>query len=322
MRQWKLPGTDLFISSIIMGTGNFTEATEADAMRRMDNFAECDGNLLDTANSYGKIRSNDPNISEQIIGRWLKQSSMGSKMMISTKGGFPPFEDLTNSRLSIEDVSHDLELSLQTLGRETIDLYYLHRDDHAIPVADLLGMLQDFRRQGKIRYYGLSNWTAERVAQALEIDRKSEDSGLIAVQNRWSLVRYNDRAAHDPNLIAMDGASWELFKQQNLAVMPYSSLGKGYFSKYLQSTSSITEKLRRYYENDLNQKRAEALRQLHKETGYSISQIVLAWLLHQPMPVYPVVGFSKNEQLRDAVEAAGINFSYPMLEKLNAGELW
>ncbi|MBP1757316.1 MAG: Aldo/keto reductase family, partial [Firmicutes bacterium] len=101
-----------------------------------------------------------------------------------------------------------------------------------------------------------------------------------------------------------------------------SSLGKGYFSKYLQNTCEVTEKLRRYYENDLNKKRAEALRKLHKETGYSISQLVLAWLSHQPMPVYPVVAFSRNEQLNDAVEAAGINLSLPMIELLNAGEPW
>ncbi len=322
MRQWKLPGTDIWISSIIMGTGNFTAETESDALRRIDHFAECDGNLLDTANSYGKTHSGDPNLSEQIIGRWLKQSSLGSNMMISTKGGFPPFEDLTNSRLSKAEVAADLEMSLSALGRETIDIYYLHRDDHSIPVAELLEMLHDFRRQGKIRFFGLSNWSTDRMAQAIELEKKSSDKALIAVQNRWSLVRYNDRAAVDPNVIAMDRESWELFKRENFAVMPYSSLGKGYFSKYLQSTCSITEKLRRYYENDLNQKRAEALRQLHKETGYSISQLVLAWMMHQPMPVFPVVGFSKNEQLRDAVEAAGMNLPFKMIEKLNAGEVY
>ncbi|MBP1757203.1 MAG: aldo/keto reductase, partial [Firmicutes bacterium] len=146
MRQWKLPGTDLWISSIVMGTGNFSMAGEPDNLRLIDRFAEMDGNLLDTANSYGKSRTNDPNISEQIIGRWLKSSSQASAMMIITKGGFPPFEDLTNSRLQPADVAADLELSLATLGRDTIDLYYLHRDDPSIPVADLLGMLHEFRK--------------------------------------------------------------------------------------------------------------------------------------------------------------------------------
>ncbi|MDD2533793.1 MAG: aldo/keto reductase [Eubacteriales bacterium] len=322
MRQWMIPDTDLFISSIVMGTGNFSVETEADAMRRIDHFADCDGNLLDTANSYGKLRTSDPNSAEQIIGRWLKQSSQGSSMMISTKGGFPPFEDLTNSRLTVDDVTADLELSLQTLGRDTIDIYYLHRDDPSIPVADLLGMLRDFRQQGKIRYYGLSNWSTDRVAEAIALEKKQVDKALLAIQNRWSLVRYNDRAAIDPTVVAMDWPAWELFKKENMAVMPYSSLGKGYFSKYLQNTCSMTEKLRRYYENDLNKHRADALKQLHKETGYSISQLVLAWLLQQPMPVFPVVGFSKNEQLRDAVEAAGMNLSFSQIEMLNAGETW
>lgn len=322
MRQWKIPKTDLWISSVVMGTGNFSAVNEPDNLRLIDHFAELDGNLLDTANSYGKSRTSDPNISEQIIGRWLKSSSQASSMLISTKGGFPPFEDLTDSRLQPAEVAADLELSLSTLGRETIDIYYLHRDDQSIPVPELLGMLREFRKQGKIRYFGLSNWSTARVAEAIELEKKETDKGLLTVQNRWSLVRYNDRASTDPTLEAMDWETWELLKNENFTVMPYSSLGKGYFSKYLQNTCSVTEKMRRYYENDLNRKRAEALRQLHKETGYSISQLVLAWLSQQPMPVYPVVAFSKIEQLHDAIEAAGINLSNAMIERLNAGEPW
>ncbi len=322
MRQWKMPGTELWISSIVMGTGNFSAAGEPENLRLIDHFAEADGNLLDTANSYGKTKTSDPNISEQIIGRWLKSSSQASSMMISTKGGFPPFEAMTDSRLQPADIKADLELSLKTLGRETIDLYYLHRDDHSIPVADLLGLLRELRQQGKIRYFGLSNWSTSRIAEAIELEKQQTDKVLAAVQNRWSLVRYNDRAATDPTLEAMDWEAWELLKRENLAVMPYSSLGKGYFSKYLQNSCEVTEKLRRYYENDLNKKRAEALRKLHKDTGYSISQLVLAWLSQQPMPVYPVVAFNRNDQINDAVEAAGINLSQPMIEQLNAGEPW
>lgn len=322
MRQWKLPGTDLYLSSIVMGTGNFKAQNEAEALRQIDHFAELDGNILDTAAMYGKVTDSDPNIAEQIIGRWLKQSSQASSMLISTKGGFPTFEDPSDSRLTGSELTIDLENSLQALGRETIDFYYLHRDDRSIPVAELLGLLDTFRQQGKIRYYGLSNWRTDRIAQAIALTQDQSNKGLLAIQNRWSLVRYNDCAATDPSVVAMDQAAWELFSREQLAVMPYSSLGKGYFSKYLQNTSEINEKLQRYYENDLNKRRAGALKHLHKETGYSISQLVLAWLMHQPMPVFPVVAFSRTEQLHDAVEAAGINLSKDQIEQLSAGENW
>jgi aryl-alcohol dehydrogenase-like predicted oxidoreductase len=322
MRKWKLPGTDLFISAIVMGTGNFCTQNENDALRLLDHYAGHDGNLLDTAGSFCRRQRGDTNQAEQIVGRWLKTSSQAGDMLISTKGGqsLPGAPD--RGRIRREDLVADLDLSLQTLGRETIDLYYLQHDDPDQPVAELLGLLSDLRRQGKIRYYGLSDWSAPRLAAAIDLDRQEKEPGLIAVQNRWSLVRYNDQAASDPQMVAMDWQAYELFKQKQQAVLPYSSLGKGYFSKYLQNTCEISAKLRRDYENDLNRRRAEALRQLHRETDYSVSQLVLAWLLHQPMPVFPVVAFSRSEQLHDAVAAAGINLSYAMIEQLNAGEPW
>lgn len=322
MRHWLLPGTDLWVSAIVMGTGSFTPANEKDHHRQLEQYAELDGNLIDTANIYGKNRDSDPNLCEQLIGRWLKECSLGSAMLISTKGGFPLFDDPLQSRLTPTEVEADLDLSLQALGRETIDFYYLHRDDPQQPVEELLGMLQNFRRKGKIRYFGLSNWSTERVAAAVGSLKTSGADGLAAIQNRWSLVRYNDKAACDPTVVAMSESSWQLHKRENLAIMPYSSMGKGYFSKYLQNTSSLTEKMQRYYDNELNRRRAEALRTLGNELQLSIPQLVLAWLLHQPMPVYPIVGFSRLEQLKDAVGAAGVNLPADIIALLNAGSVW
>jgi aryl-alcohol dehydrogenase-like predicted oxidoreductase len=322
MRKWKMPITDWWISGIVMGTGNFCRNTEAEALRLMDHFAEHDGNLLDTAHTYCKLRPEDQNVAEQIVGRWLRESSQASDMLISTKGGHKLSDDFAPASISLGEIETELDHSLATLGRETIDLYYLHRDDPSQPVEALLDILRDFRRKGKIRYFGLSNWSTDRIREAIALEKQARDRGLVAIQNRWSLVRYNDEAASDPHLVAMDWQAWDLFKQEQLTVMPYSSLGKGYFSKYLQNTCEMTEKLRRYYENDLNKKRAEVLRQMHKETGYSISQLVLAWLMHQPLPVYPVAAFRRSDQLHDAVGAAAINLSYEMMERLGADEPW
>ncbi len=322
MRHWLLPNTDLWISAIVMGTGSFTLAHEKDHHRQLEQYAELDGNLIDTASIYGQTRSGDTNHCEQLIGRWLKESSLASEVLISTKGGAPLIDDPRQSRLNQAEVEADLDASLQALGREAIDIYYLHRDDPQQPVSELLGLLQTLRRKGKIRYFGLSNWAPERVATAIATLKDSADPGLVAIQNRWSLVRFNDKAACDPALVSMNEASWNLHRRENLAIMPYSSMGKGYFSKYLQNTSDLTEKLQRAYQNALNHRRAEALRHLSAELKISISQLVLAWLLHQPMPVYPVVSFSRLDQLRDAVGAAGINLPFDVIERMNAGSNW
>lgn len=154
--------------SLALGTGHFgTKLTEADAFAQLDRYAEF-GNFIDTARVYGDDPSGERSKSERIIGKWLRSSGMAGQMILSTKGGHPtPGKNRAfTPRLHRDELYADVEGSLDFLGVDAIDLYFLHRDDTSLPVGEILETLEEMRRKGLIRFYGCSNWTVERITAA------------------------------------------------------------------------------------------------------------------------------------------------------------
>ena len=341
MRRYLFPRTDLWSAPICLGTGNFAVEQEQQARDQLDRFIELGGNLIDTANIYGRKRPGNENQSEQILGRWLQDRGQPAGILISSKGGHPNPDDMHRSRLDPVSLAADLDSSRKSLGRDCIDLYFLHRDDPAQPVEALLDQLERFRQSGKIRYYGLSNWTADRLEQALAWRCQQNACGLAALQNRWSLARFNPGGTTDDTLAEVDSRIWAILTEQNLALMAYSAQAKGFFSKILPDPASlpqtdappencrialeldaIPEKLRCYYGNELNSKRAQAVFQLAVSKKARPAQIALAWMLHQPFPVFPIVAFSALQQLEEAMGAPALHFKPEEMDQLSAGSVY
>jgi aryl-alcohol dehydrogenase-like predicted oxidoreductase len=139
--------------------------TEEEGMTLLDVFLEAGGNFIDTARVYSNWVPGEVNRSERIIGKWLVDRGVRDQVVVATKGGHPDLVDKI-PRLSKEAMETDLIGSLEKLKTEVIDLYYLHRDDEARPVAELLDVLHGFQQSGKIRYYACSNWTPKRMREA------------------------------------------------------------------------------------------------------------------------------------------------------------
>ncbi len=340
MRRYLIPRTNLWAAPLCLGTGSFTVEQERQAREQLDCFVDLGGNLIDTANIYGQKKTGDENSSERIIGRWLQDRGQPADILVSSKGGHPPLEDLHRSRLDADSLTADLDLSRRTLGRDCLDLYFLHRDDPAQPAEALLSQLERFRQAGWIRYYGLSNWSAGRLEQALAWCGQLEDCGLAAVQNRWSLAQYNPEGSPDDTLAAVDAPVWQILRRQDLALLAYSAMAKGFFNK-LQPVggqpvaeagtgrepsaqldfASLPEKLRRYYLNDLNLRRAEAVWAIAADRKRPPAQIALAWLLQQPFPVFPVVSFSALHQIEEAMGTPAIQLTEEEMQRLSAGSV-
>ena len=331
MRRYLIPRTDLWAAPICLGTGSFKPDQEKHCHDLLDCFADLGGNLVDTASSYGQQKTGDPSVSEQIIGRWLQSRGQPADILLSTKGGHPWLEDLHRPRLDAASLSADLDQSRKNLGRDTIDLYLLHRDDPAQPVEAMLSHLETFRQLGRIRYYGLSNWSASRVSQALEWCSQLSDSGLAVVQNRWSLARYNPEGTSDDTLVAVDEPMYRLLEHKNMALLAYSAMAKGFFSKWLscceenQAESDepgIPEKLKKYYMNEISTRRATAVSRIAAAHETQPSSIALAWLLAHRFPVFPVAAFSAIRQLEEAMTAPAIDLTPDEVMTLSAGSDW
>jgi aryl-alcohol dehydrogenase-like predicted oxidoreductase len=323
MRRFLMPGTDLWAAPICLGTAHLTVDDEKAAFDQLDRFAALGGNLIDTANAYGRRLSDDDNRSERVIGRWLERGSQADEMLISTKGGFPNLEDRMQSRLDPVNLEADLESSRQALGRDRLDLYFLHRDDPNEPVEKLLSLLEDFRRQGKIRWYGLSNWQADRLQAALDWCAQLTDCGLAAVQNHWSLAQYNQDGSSDLSMAAADEPTVTIIRKHNTSLMAYAAMAKGFFAKLTPGgdVTALPDKLRRYYLNELNLKRAEAVWRIAGQRGITPAEVALAWLLHQQFPVFPIVSFSSLRQLEEAMRAPSVRLDKAEMAELSAGSV-
>ena len=179
----------LQISPVVLGTDVYgTVVSEKDAFSLLNNYIELGGNTIDTARMYACWEPNGAGKSEQTIGKWLKQLGGRDQMIISTKCAHPPIENMSNHRLDRAEIFSDVDESLSALGTDYIDILWLHRDDVRVGVEGIVDTLNLLVKQGKIRCFGASNWTAKRIAEANAYAKASGQDGFVSSQIKWSLA--------------------------------------------------------------------------------------------------------------------------------------
>lgn len=315
MKYTTIKGTALQPSALCLGGGPLCDLSrEAALFELLDFFFDQGGNFIDIANIYGKWLPGGQGTSEILLGRWMKSRGNSKKLIVSTKGGHPFLESMEVQRLSRKELAADLEESLGNLQVDCIDLYWLHRDDTARPAGEILESLNAFIKAGKIRHIGTSNWSAFRIAEANAYAAAHGLEGFCANQPLWSLAQADMKKISDQTLRNMDEEMFALHKETGMTAVPYSSQAGGYFQKKAQGREIPPSLLA--YENEINIIRLIALQKLSNETGKSVNQLALAWLLCQPFPVVPIVGCSRIEQLQESLGAIDIELTPAQLAAL------
>lgn len=301
MRTVRFQGTDLVVAPLALGSVNFgVKTTKKDAFRQMDRYSEV-GNFIDTAHVYGTVPgAAATSLSERVIGCWLRERGMAGRMVISTKGGHPPLTGAFIPRLHREELQQDVNESLAHLGIDVIDLYFLHRDDVSIPVGEILETMEDFRRAGKIRYYGLSNWTLERVGQAHDYARARGLKGLCCNQLKWSLAKINAEAVADRTLVNMDEKTYSFHARTGLAAMAYTAVAKGWFA-HLTAGTPVRQSARAIYDNPCNERILSELQALSRASGRTVGELSLDYFLFHPFPAVAIASFSNDAQLEEGL---------------------
>lgn len=321
MRSTPIPHTDLAPSAICLGSSNFGNGIPpADAYRLLDAYVDLGGNFIDTAAVYANWLPGEKNSSEKTIGRWLARTGQREKLFIGTKGAHPELAAMHIPRMSPGEIVADLESSLRNLQTDRIDLYWLHRDDTARPVAEILDTLHGQVMAGTIRYFGASNWRAGRIAEAQAYAASQGITGFVANQMRWSLAAIDPTAVGDPTTVAMDAETYALHKRTGPAAIPYSSQAGGYFQK-LAEGRALSPGQQKVYDSPENRQRAARVQQLARESGLTVSQIVLAWLTSQPFPTIPIVGCRTVAQVEDSMRAADVQLSSEQVAWLAEGNV-
>lgn len=320
MKKVLLTNTDLLVSPLSLGTVNFGVKTEEkEAFRQMDAYLDAGGNFIDTASVYGCFPpSTEMHASEKVVGRWIKERRAKGKVVISTKGGHPLANDPSFTiRLHRNELLSDVEKSLSNLAADTIDMYFLHRDDLSMPVGEVMEVLEEIRKQGKIRHYGFSNWTLARAMEAQKYANQHGFSGFTMNQLMWSLAHITHEEIADKTLVAMDKDTFLWHARTKLSAMAYRSVAKGYFEKR-KSGAPMRGDLITTYKDPMNDRIHEALLDLNGETGLSMTTLSLLYFIAQPFPSVAIASFTSDRQLKEGLDVLTMDEDESLISALHA----
>jgi aryl-alcohol dehydrogenase-like predicted oxidoreductase len=315
MRYTTIPGTTLETAVLCLGTADMgTKIPRDESLRLLDAYLDAGGDFIDTASVYSDWVHGEKSRVEKLLGEWMQSRRNRDEIILATKGAHPKLSSMTKPRMSRKDIEHDLNASLKNLRTDVIDLYWLHRDAPDHPVGDILETLNDQVKAGKIRAFGCSNWRTLRIKEAQDYAAQHGLMGFVANQPQWSVAVPDMSCIPDPTVCAMDEEMWVHHKATGLAAIPYSSQANGLFHKWAQGKQEKKPHTVRVYHRPENRQRFERMQQLSKETGLTVTQIVLGYLLSQPFTTIPIVGPRTLEQWHDSLSAVGVRLDEAQLQ--------
>ena len=293
MKQFIMTGTDMKVSEIALGGAGFgTQLSNEEVARQIDTFIDCGGLLLDSAHVYGNWVEGKDSPSEEAIGTWIRATGKRNAVTISTKGGMDFKNGGNVIGLKNEQIQADLEKSLRKFGTDYVDLYFLHRDDPTIPVEEILGFLEEKVKEGKIRYYGCSNWRLPRIKEAQEAARKNGWKGFVNDQVQASLADINVENMDPDNTIA-DQELRAFHAESQMSMMAYMSMGRGYFPCVCRDIP-ISDETKSIYGNESNHAIAKRLRELDAQ-GFDPASVCMQYFDVLGFQAIPIAGFAAED---------------------------
>ena len=319
MLTFSLGNTDFMVPAVQLGSAEYgASIDEKEAFSQLDFYYESGGRLVDTALVYGRWVPGGESLSERVIGRWL--ASRGKdKLHVATKGAHPVLDDGTGHmgppRLEPENIISDVNESLQNLGLDRIDLYYLHRDDPARPVEEIMDTLHHLQTSGKIRFLGASNWRLERLLAANNYAASKGYSGFATCQNQYSAAILNPEGRIDKTLVVTEDQDLPQFAAQNILLTAFSSQARGYYAKLHEGgISALPKATRQSYDNPTNRARYAAMEAISAQTGWPVAQIALTYLTSQGAAA--VIGPRTLAQLKDSLPSNDMILPPEMLQSI------
>ncbi len=294
-----------------------SQGSKQDSFELLDAFVDLGLTAFDTAALY------QAGGTERLLGDWLSERRNRDRLFLITKGGHPNVV-FNSSRFNAAAITEDLNASLRRLRTDHIDLYLLHRDDPSRPVDEVIGLLAGFQRKGKIRAYGVSNWSVERIEGAVGFAHDRDLPSVAVNSPHYSLVDWvSPPWPGCVSLAGEDGRSARAYHARTqLPVLAWSSLGHGFFSDRVVENARpglLDLKTRAAFDtygSPSNFARRARAAELGREHGVSAAQIALAYLFHQPFPVFAVVASSSAEKMKRNVVAAGLSLTPDELQFL------
>jgi len=304
-----IPFTDLRVSPISFGTGGIGSSINNDLSRELlDTYIELGGNLIDTAHSYGDWVPGERSVSEKTIGRWMKDRGFRHKIIISTKGCDPIIGgDPRPTRFIREELLSDLDDSLKFLQTDYIDFYWIHKDEPEKSFGEVLDTLSEEQKKGKIRFYGCSNWSVERMRAAEKYCAGKKINPFIGDQVFWNAGVLVDRPFHSDTTGFVDAERYAYHKGNGTVIFAYQAQAFGYFNRLFNGTlDEMNAGFKSFYvENDML-KRFSRMQTIMLQNDLTITQVVLGYLIGQEVATVPIVGCRNKDQILDSMTALNV----------------
>jgi predicted dehydrogenase/aryl-alcohol dehydrogenase-like predicted oxidoreductase len=303
MKYGRIDGVGKPVSRLAMGT--MIEGAEFPAVQGavlFDGFVEAGGTCFDTAHLYLGGQS------EQVFGQWMRSRGVREEVVVLGKGAATPFCDP-------ENLTRQLLVSLERMQTDYVDLYMMHRDNEAIPVGEFVEVLNEHKAAGRMRTFGVSNWSLARVEEANRYAAAHGLAGFSALSNNFSLARLVE-PIWPGSIATSDAASRAWFTETQTVLFPWSSQARGFFAAGARDNVSDSELVRCWYSDD-NFERLARVRSLAEERGVLPINVALAYVLSQPFPTFPLIGPRSLRELETSLPALGIELSSDELEWLN-----
>ncbi len=282
-----IPGTDLAVSDLCLGGNVFGwTADEPTSFALLDRFTDATVSTLapfvDTAESYGR------GASEEILGNWMAERGLRDRMVVATKASRLEKEH----PLSAAEIRTAVEGSLRRLQTDRIDLYYAHYDDGSTPLEETLRAFDELVQAGKVRYVAASNYSPDRLTEALETSERLGLTRYVALQPHYNLM---ERAVYEDGLRDVVAA-------HDLGVLPYYALAKGFLTGKYRAGEQVDSPRAggaSAYVGERGDRVLAALRQVAEAHGVTVAAVALRWLADRPTVVSPIASGRSVEQLAD-----------------------
>jgi aryl-alcohol dehydrogenase-like predicted oxidoreductase len=301
-RLRRIGSSDLTVFPLAMSGNVFGwTADQSTTESILDAYAEGGGNFFDTADSYASGRS------ELMIGNWMRERRNRDRMIVATKIG----KSVDNPGLSARAITQAVNASLERLQTDRIDLLYLHIDDYTVPFDETLLAVDALIGSGKVRYFGGSDHTGDRLIEARIASAQLGVAPMIALQNHYNLVHRKE----------YEGGLAHIAARQGLGVMPRFALASGFLSgKYrsrldLQRNPRGKEAARYFTKKGL--RILGVLDQIASDHDVSTASIALAWLLSKPLVVAPVASVSRPSQVAALLDAVATQLTRSQVAELD-----
>ena len=306
MQYVNLGHSGLKVSRLCLGTMTYGDPAwrpwvlpEAEGRPFIKRALELGINFFDTADMYSR------GVSEEIVGRALRDFGTRDRVVIATKAFYPMSDDPNDRGLSRKHLMSAIDQSLRRLGTDYVDLYQIHRWDPDTPIEETLLALHDIVRSGKARYIGASSMWAWQFATALHLAERHGWTRFVTMQNHYNLVYREEEREMLP-----------LCREQGIGVIPWSPLARGFLAgnrrgpdKGETARAKTDEFAHNLYYAPSDFTIADRVVAVAQARGVAPAQVALAWILQQPGVTAPIVGASKMPQLEQAVAALDLTLT-------------